>query len=326
MKKTKLIAFLLLAIMLVGVLTGCANNANDTTYKIGIIQLLEHPALDAAYEGFKAGLEEAGIKVEYDFQNAQNDQSNAVTIANTLANGNYDLILAIATPTAQAMANATDTIPILITAVTDPKEAGLVEDYDVPGTNVSGTSDLTPIKEQIALLQEMLPDAKNIGILYSTNESNSAVQLAITKQVMDDAGLSYGELGVSNANEIQQMVQSAVGKYDALYTFTDNTIAGAIPTVALIANENKIPFIVGEQGMCESGGLATYGINYYNLGKQTATQAVEILKNGKDPATMPIQYLSDADLFINTDIAEAIGYEISDDLKARATLVTTKTN
>ncbi len=287
--------------------------ADGQTYKIGVIQLVEHAALDAANEGFVAALDDAGISYEIDQQNAQNDQSACQTIAEKLVNDGNDLILAIATPAAQAVAGATSDIPILVTAVTDPADAGLVESNEVPGGNVSGTSDLTPVNEQIELLKKILPDAKTVGILYCSAESNSVLQADMAQEACAAQGLESEVFTVSSSNEIQQVVESMVGKVDALYCPTDNTIAAGMATVAMVANDNGIPTICGEEGMVDAGGLATYGIDYYQLGYMTGEQAVDILVNGADISQMPIGYLS-ADkcaLSTNAETADALGIDVS---------------
>lgn len=288
--------------------------------KIGVNQLVKHAALDASYEGFVDALAEAGYidgeNIKIDYQNAQGDQSTANTIATKLVNDNNDLILAIATPSAQAMANATKDIPILITAVTDPAGSGLVESNEAPGGNVSGTSDLTPVKQQIDLIKKLVPDAKKIAILYCSSESNSKIQAEMAISAAEEVGLTTIEATVSNTNEIQQVVQNLVGKADAIYAPTDNTIASGMPTVAMVANENGIPVICGEEGMVEAGGLATFGINYYKLGQLTGEQAVKILKGEEKIAEMPITYLSDDQytFTVNDETAAQLGIVIPEDL------------
>lgn len=288
-------------------------SADGQTYKIGVIQLVEHAALDASNEGFVAALDDAGISYEIDQQNAQGDQSACQTISEKLVNDGNDLILAIATPAAQAVAGATSDIPILVTAVTDPADSGLVESNEVPGGNVSGTSDLTPVKEQIELLTKLLPDAKKVGILYCSAEANSVLQSDMAEAACADAGLESEVFTVSSSNEIQQVVESMVGKVDAIYCPTDNTIAAGMATVAMVANDNGLPTICGEEGMVNAGGLATYGIDYYQLGYMAGEQAVDILVNGADISTMPIGYLS-ADrcaLATNQETADALGIDLS---------------
>lgn len=282
--------------------------------KIGVVQLVEHVALDASYRGFVDGLAEAGYvdgqNIKIDYQNAQGEQANCVTIANKLVNDKDDLILAIATPAAQAVANLTKNIPILVTAVTDPESAKLVKSNTKPGTNVSGTSDLTPVAAQIQLLRKILPDAKKVGLLYCSSEQNSIFQINLAKAACKQEGLEFVEATVSNSNEIQQVTQSLVGKIDALYVPTDNMLAAGMVTVSMVANAAKLPTICGEKGMVDAGGFVTYGINYYELGKQTAAMAVEILRDGKKPADMPVQYLEKCDLAVNEATAAAIGITV----------------
>ncbi len=315
MKKLISGALIIAALM---AMTGCGNNSKDKKIKIGIVQLVEHPALDKSYKGFVDGLAEAGYvdgeNIVIDYENAQGEQVNCVTIAEKLVNDKNDLILAIATPAAQAVANRTNTIPILVTAVTDPESAKLVKSNEKPETNVSGTSDLTPCAAQMELLKKLAPEAKTVGMLFCSSEQNSFFQVHLAEAACDKLGLKYIEGTVSNSNEIQQVAQSLCGKVDALYSPTDNMLAAGMTTAAQVAIENKIPYITGEDGMVQSGGLATYGINYYELGKQTAKMAVEILRDGKKPADMPIQYLEKCDLSVNQKTAEALGIKIPADL------------
>ena len=300
--------------------TAAAADTDGKTFKIGIIQLTEHPALDASYEGFVEGLKasglEEGVNIEIDYQNAQNEIANCDTIAEKLVNDGCDLILAIATPAAQAVAGKTTTIPILVTAVTDPADAGLVESNDAPGGNVSGTSDLTPVKEQIQLLQQILPDAKKVAIMYCSSEDNSIFQANMAKAECEAANLEYDEVTVSDSSQIQQVVESIVGKYDAVYIPTDNLLAEGMATVTQVANANNLPCIVGEEGMVENGGLATYGIDYFEIGRMAGEQAADILLNGADIATIPIGYLAaeDCSLSVNTTAAKDLGIEIPEDL------------
>lgn len=286
--------------------------------KIGIIQLVEHPALDNAYKGFVDGLADAGYvdgqNISIDYQNAQNEQANCVTIANKLINDKDDLIFAIATPAAQAVANLTKDIPILVSAVTDPKTANLVQSNEHPGTNVSGTSDLTPVAAQIKLLKQIVPNAKKVGLMYCSSEANSIFQIDLAKAACKEEGLEFIEGSVSASNEIQQVTQGLVGKVDAIYVPTDNMLAAGMANVAMVANNAKIPVICGEEGMVTSGGLATYGINYYELGKQTAVQAVSILRDGKNPADMPIEYNEKCTLSVNHETEAAIGIKVPENL------------
>ena len=292
---------------------GAGQTAEGTTYKIGILQLVQHTALDAANEGFIAALDEAGIQYDLDSQNASGDQSACQTVASKFANDKKDLILAIATPAAQAVAGAVTDTPVLITAVTDPAESGLVDDNQKPGGNVTGTSDLTPVKEQIDLLKQILPDAKKVGILYCSAESNSEIQAQMAREAIEASGMTSQDFTVSSSNEIQTVVQSMVGKVDAIYAPTDNTIAAGMTTVGMVAGDNNLPVICGESGMVDNGGLATYGIDYYQLGYMTGQQAVRILTEGASPADMPIEYLpvEKCELTVNEETAATLGIDVS---------------
>lgn len=308
------------SLMACGTKTDNTNSAGEASSevsadakKIGILQYVQHPALDKANEGFVAALKEAGIEVSIEQQNAGGEQSAAQTIANKLVNDKKDLILAIATPAAQAVAGVTSDIPVVITAVTDPAESGLVESNDAPGGNVTGSSDLTPVAEQIELLTKMLPKAKNVGILYCTAEANSKMQAEMAMDALKAKGLTGVEYTVSSSNEIQTVVESMVGKVDAIYVPTDNVIAAGMTTVAMIATtEHKIPIIGAESAHVENGALATYGIDYFEVGKLAGEQAVEIL-NGKSPAEIPIAYLpKDRCKFTaNEEVAKELGIDTS---------------
>lgn len=318
--KKALVALMMAALCLTSVSAAGkkAKKSKEKVIKIGVIQLLEHAALDANYKGFVDGLAEAGYvdgqNIKIDYQNAQGEQANCVTIAEKLINDKDDLIFAIATPAAQAVANLTQDIPVLISSVTDPASAKLVKSNEMPGTNVTGTSDLTPCAAQIKLMKKLIPNAKTVGMLFCSSEQNSRFQIDIAEAACKAEGLNFVEATVSNSNEIQQVTQALCGKCDVIYSPTDNMIAAGMALVAQVANENGIPTIVGEEGMVNAGGLATYGINYYELGKQTAKMAVEILKNGKKPADMPIQYLDTCDLKVNEETAKKLGITIPADL------------
>lgn len=290
-----------------------ADAAEGTTYKIGIVQLVEHAALDASNQGFIAALDDSGISYTLDSQNAQNDQSACQTIATKLVSDGNDLILAIATPAAQAVAGATSEIPIIGTAITDFAEAGLVNSNEAPGTNVTGTSDLTPVTEQIDLLTQLLPEAKTVGILYCSAEVNSKIQADMAVAACEASGLSTEVFTVSSSNEIQTVVESMVGKVDAIYAPTDNVIAAGMATVAMVATDNGLPVICGESGMVDAGGLATYGIDYYQLGYLAGEMAVSILKGETTPAETPIGYLDAAkcELSVNEETAAALEIDLS---------------
>ena len=248
-----------------------------------------------------------------DQQNASGEQSACQTIAEKFVNDGVDLIYTIATPATEAAAAATTDIPIVLAAVTDPEGSGLVQSNEKPGVNITGASDLTPVKEQIELLKKLLPDAKTVGILYCSAESNSEIQAQMARDACDAQGLAHDDYTVSSTNEIQTVVESMIGKVDAIYCPTDNTIAAGMATVAQVANDNKIPTICGEGGMVDNGGLATYGIDYTKLGYMAGKMAVEILTEGKNPADMPIQYESteECELQVNEDTAKLLGIDTS---------------
>ncbi len=318
----KKITALLLTLVMALSITACGSEDNSESgeemVKIGILQQLEHVALDQAREGFIRALEENGLKdgenIILDIQNAQSDQSNLQTMADRLVNNKNDVILAIATGAAQTVAGKTSDIPILITAVTDPVDAGLVNSMENPGTNVSGTSDASPMKEQIELMLTLCPDVKTVGLMYTSSEDNSVLQVSQMKDILGGMNLEFVEQTVTNSNDVQQAAQSLVTKCDAIYIPTDNVLASSIALVATVANDAKVPVIVGESGMVAGGGFATIGIDYFNLGFQTGEMAVRIL-NGEDISTMAVETQKDFAYTINGDVADILGITIPDNLQ-----------
>ena len=290
------------------------------TYKVGVLQYLEHNALGAANEGFQDALNESGLNIDIEYQNAQGDSSNCQTIASSFVNDNKDLIFAIATPAAQAVAAKTTDIPILVSAVTDPADSGLVASNAAPGGNISGTSDMNPIDEQMGLLVDLVPDAKTVAILYCSSEDNSKLQADLAEQTLAEMGITAVHKTVTQSNEIQSVVASCVGEVDAIYAPTDNMIASAMTTVAKVANDAKIPVICGESNMVDAGGLITYGIDYYTLGRMTGEMAIRYFNGEASVGEMPIEY-QDQDslqLAINWDTADAIGITIPEELAAQS--------
>lgn len=324
---------LLSALLVAGlVLTGCGSSSNSgsstdlSEKKIGVIQFLQHDALDAAYNGFVETLTEAGVSENnITLKNASGEVANCETIADQLVNDGYDLIYAIATPAAQAVANKTQDIPVVVAAVTDPEASGLVQSNKAPGTNVTGASDLTPIEAQFDLLTNLFPDAKKVGVIYCSSESNSDVQLKITKEAAAKKNLELLEYSFSDTSEIQSVAQKMASSVDVAYAFTDNTVAANIPAVTQELNAQKVPFICGEEGMVTNGGTATYGINYTSNGQLAGQMALQILKGEAEPASMAIGYL-DADkceLTINSDQVKLLGITVPEDLDSQAKYVTT---
>lgn len=320
-KKIFLVPLLIMSLIAFGCSSSDSNGSSevdDQLKKIGILQLVEHPALDNAREGFIQGLKNAGweegknIKIEY--HNAQNDQSNLQTMSKKLVTGQMDLILGIATPTAIALANETQEIPILFTAVTDPVSAKIVNSMEKPGTNVTGTTDMNPIKEQLELLLQIVPDTKKLGVIYNAGEVNSQVQVEILKEKALELGINeIVEAIVANASEVMQGAQSLVGRVDAIYVPTDNTVVSAFAAVVQVAEENKIPLFTGEQSPLVFGGVGTVGIDYFTLGMQTAEMAVRILE-GSNPADMPVESQKEPKLVINKSGAERLGVEIPEEI------------
>lgn len=285
-----------------------------TPLHIGVSQYVEHGALDAALQGFIDRLAEHGYiegeNLELTIQNAQAEQANAQTIAQGFATMDLDLILAIATQSAQALANVIKETPILVTAVTDPEDAGLVESNEAPGTNVSGTSDLNPVDQQIDLLTELLPDAETVAIMYASGEQNSILQGEMAIEALESRGLTGVLYTASNSNELQSVIESSVGQVDAWYIPTDNMFASSMGIVRQVAVEAKMPVIIGEKNMMDEGGLATVALDYYALGAETAEMAIEILEDGKNPADMPIRYQEDVEVYVNEAFAAEIDFVI----------------
>jgi len=314
----KVLVFILMVLLIPTAFMACTTTTSSSKMiKIGISQLVEHPALDSAREGFIEALKEAGYEdgknIKIDFQNAQNDITNAQTIARKFVDEKVDMILAIATSAAQAAANVTKEIPILITAVTDPVSAGLVKSLEEPGGNVTGTTDMNPVAEQIKLIKDLVPNAKSFGIIYNSGEINSKIQVDIAKQAAEEYGLNMIEATVTNSNEVSQATQSLMGRVDAIYVPTDNTIVSSIAAVIKVANEHKVPVIGSERGQVEAGAIATKGIDYKELGKQTGQIAIEIIK-GKKPQDIPIEGAKSVTLLINQKAAETIGLTIPQEL------------
>lgn len=317
--KLKTVAALVALALAGATLTGCGDKANEEKV-VGVIQLVEHPALDNANKGIVDALKASGLKVKIDQQNAQADQSNLHNIAQRFVSQKSDIIFAIATPAAQSVANATKTIPIVATAVTDFEIAKLVKSNAKPGTNVTGSSDMNPVAAQIDLLVKLCPNVKVIGGIYNSSEINSQFQMDIAKKHVEELGLKYVEVTVSNINDIQQAVVSLAGRCDAIYTPTDNVIASAMPLLTSITTPRGIPVVAAEVGMVEGGGLATYGVDYYQLGKIAGEMGVDILKGKSKPQDMPIQFQKQFKAIINTTAAKALGITIPEDLAKESEL------
>ena len=332
-KFVKGIAAAAIAAMSIGMLAGCGGGSDTQQdaemHKVGIVQLMQHGALDQANQGLVEGLAAAGYVVgenlEIDQQNAQGDQSNLQSIAQQFLSNDVEMIMAIATPAAQVMAANTEEIPIVATAITSFEQAGLVESNEAPNTNVTGTHDMTPIAEQIDLLLQIVPDAKSIGTVYTSSEKNSQVQVGILKEVCEAKGLTVVERTVSTVNDIQQATQSLVEEdVDAVWLCTDNNVASAMPQVVGVTDAAGIITVCAEESMVMSGGTITYGINFYQIGYDAGLMAAKILNGEAVPAEMPIQgpKQEDLKLVINPEAVEIIGVEIPAELMEKAALTT----
>ena len=289
MKKFSKVILLAVAVMMM--VTGCSTgkgvSADEDIFEIGIIQLAEHPALDDARTGFEEGLKELGVNVKIHYQNAGGEIPNTLPMSEKFVNDGVDLIYAIATPAAQSAKQATSDIPILFSAVTDPVEAGLIESMEKPGGNITGTSDLSPMDRQLQLFKDLDSNIEKVGIIYNTSEPNSQVQVDQAKELAPNIGIEIVEVGISNINDIALALDSIVGKVDAIYTITDNTVASSIGLVANKTTQNGLITIGGEDSHVHGGILMTDGISYFELGKQTAKMAKEILVDGKSPSEIP---------------------------------------
>ena len=323
----KWLLFIVVAMMAAFVLAACGDAEETTddveatddggdgdTYVVGATQIVEHPSLDEAYKGFQDALEDAGLDVEYDYQNAQNDQNNVKTISDNFVADDVDLIFANSTPSALGALNATDDIPILFTSVTDAVDAELVSSMDEPGDNITGVVDLHPdaIEKTIEFIDEYFEGAK-VGLIYNAGEANSVAQIEAVQEAAEDTSITLSERTVSNSSEVQQAASTLAGDVDLFYIVTDNTVVSALDVVVAEANEQQIPLIVGETESLEKGGFATFGINYHTIGYDTGEMAVEILTGEKTPADLPVEYPSEIQLFINEEAAEQQGVEWHDD-------------
>lgn len=325
----KKIALLLCGLLGASLLVGCGgeteNEKETVKKKVGIIQLIQHDALDQANKGFIDGLAEKGYKdgenIEIEQQNASGKQDTAQQIAGQFVSSKKDLIFAIATPTAQACYNATKDIPIVFSAVTNPVNDGLAKDWKSSGCNTTGTSDMANIDEQLALLKEVLPNAKTLGVVYTTSETNSVNQVNELELLAPKYNLKIKKIGVANINEINQVLSNSMGDIDVLYAPTDNNVAASYELVAQIALKANKPVIGAEPAVVEKGGLLSKGIDYYELGKIAGYKAAEIL-DGKNPQDIEIETMKELAITVNTDVAKKLGITIPQNILDSAKKVT----
>lgn len=321
--KKRLVSLTMVILLVLVSLTGCGGGESGDVINIGVIQQMQHESLDQAYKGFVDGLAEAGyvdgdnIKVNY--QNASGEPSNYQQICTTFANNDTDLVLAIATNAAQSAVNTfkdTD-VPVLFTAVTDPVDAGLVDSNEAPGKNVTGTSDMPVIADQIKVIKDTLPEAKTLGILYTSSESNSELQAEEAKKAAEDLGMKVVIQTSSSSNDIPQVISSVAGSVDAIYIPSDNAFASAMATVNRSAVDNQIPVFCAVEAMIAEGGIATTAVDYYELGKQTAAQAVRILE-GENASEIAVETQKEFALVVNETFAKSVGVTIPADLLDKA--------
>jgi putative tryptophan/tyrosine transport system substrate-binding protein len=283
--------------------TGDSKKAKDFT--IGVTQIVEHPSLDAAFDGFKKALEDQGVAAEYDIQIAQGDQNNNQTIANNFVGDAVDLIFANSTPSALSALNATKDIPIVFTSVTDAVGTGLVASMDNPTGNVTGTTDTHPdaIPNVVQFLKDYYPNS-TVGMIYNSGEQNSIAQIDLVKNALNNTGLKLKEATVSTSSEVKQAAESLIGKADVLYIITDNTVVSALESVVQVSNDNDIPLFVGELDSVKRGGFAAYGFDYFDIGYEAGEMAAKILKDGKQPSELPVQYPKKLKLQLNKTAAQ----------------------
>lgn len=318
-------------------LVGCgANQSGDSAptageqkkVKIGISQIVEHPSLDEARKGFIAALKDAGYEdgknIQLDYQNAQGDMNNNISIAQKFVGDQADLILGIATPSAQASVKAVEgtDIPVVFTAISDPVGAKLVGNLEKPGGNVTGASDgdRNGYKDSVQAIKDFYPNAKKVGILYNSGEQNSLANVEKVKKAMQEIGLEPVEATLTKSSEVQQAVESLVGRVDAIAYYKDNTVASALESVIKVANDNKIPFFAGDSDSVKRGALAAFGFEEFDIGYKSGKMAVEILQ-GKKPGDIPVAYPDEVKLYINEQTASTIGLTLTEEMKKDSVLV-----
>ncbi|WP_103752898.1 ABC transporter substrate-binding protein [Lactobacillus panisapium] len=298
-------------------LGGCSNNkksdSSQSVKHVGVLQVVQHPSLDKAYEGFKKGLKEEGYvegkNLKIDYQNAQNSQDNLKSMSEKLVNEKSDLILGIATPAAQSVANATQDIPTVVTAVTDLKAAKLVNSDAKPGRNVTGTTDMVSIDKQTKLLLSIVPKAKTIGVMYNAGEANSKIQADLAIKALKKAGVKVLVKTANTTNDVQQVTETLAGKVQGIYVPTDNTFASASSIIGKVVKEKKIPLVAGSTDQVKTGGLASIGIDYEKLGEQTGKMAAKILAGKAKPASIPVEKANELKLVVNHKMAKALGID-----------------
>ncbi|WP_421901616.1 ABC transporter substrate-binding protein [Maridesulfovibrio sp.] len=288
------------------------------TYTVSISQIVEHPSLDAMRDGFKDRLKEAGFDVIYNEHIAQGNQATNIQIANQIKGENPDLVLTITTPSSQAVAQKIKDIPVLFTGVTDPVAAGLVKSLMLPGKNISGMTDMSPVLRQVELIKEFMPDVKTIGTIYNAGEANSIVLTNLLKEICKDFGIKVEEASIANSSGVYQAAKSLVGKCEAIYIPLDNTVVSGLEAAIKVCRQNKLPIFSADTDSVERGTVAALAVDYYRMGLQTADMAARILGGKAKPADMPVETLQNLRLFVNEKAAAKMGVKIPTQVMNRA--------
>ena len=317
---------LILASALALMVLSCGNSGSESKssknvgtsskkYRIGITQIVSHPALDSAREGFKAAFKEAGIDADFDEKNANGETTNANLIANNFVSSKEDLIFAIATNSAQSASQATNDIPVVFAAITDPQSAGILKN------NVTGVSDRMDVKQQLELLKKLDSKIKNVGVIYNSSEQNSKVQVDDLKKAAKEIGLNIVEKSVVQANEIPQTVDNLVREADAIYLPTDNLVASVVSLITDKATAAKKIVFGAEAAHVKGGALITQGVSYYEIGKEAGKMAIDILKNGKKPSEIKFKTMPLNEIVVNEKTLAALGISLPEDVKSKAKMV-----
>ena len=317
---------LILASTLMLMVLSCGNSGSESKssgnagtgskkYRIGITQIVSHPALDSAREGFKAAFKEAGINAEFDEKNANGETTNSNLIANNFVSSKEDLIFAIATNAAQSASQATNDIPVMFAAITDPQSAGILKN------NVTGVSDRMDVKQQLELLKKIAPNTKNVGVIYNSSEQNSKIQVEDLKKAAKELGLNIVEKSVVQANEIPQAVDNLVREADTIYLPTDNLVASVVSLITDKATAAKKIVFGAEAAHVKGGALITQGVSYYEIGKEAGKMAIEILKNGKKPSEIKFKTMPLSEIEVNKKTLAALGISLPEDVKSKAKMI-----
>ena len=317
---------LILASTLMLMVLSCGNSGSESKssgnagtgskkYRIGITQIVSHPALDSAREGFKAAFKEAGVNAEFDEKNANGETTNSNLIANNFVSSKEDLIFAIATNAAQSVSQATNDIPVVFAAITDPQSAGILKN------NVTGVSDRMDVKQQLELLKKIAPNTKNVGVIYNSSEQNSKIQVEDLKKAAKELGLNIVEKSVVQANEIPQAVDNLMREADAIYLPTDNLVASVVSLITEKATAAKKIVFGAEAAHVKGGALITQGVSYYEIGKEAGKMAIEILKNGKKPSEIKFKTMPLSEIEVNEKTLAALGISLPEDVKSKAKMI-----